>query len=96
MLHPDSPVGDAILECYACGCRNIFILGFIPAKGDTVVVLLCRQPCAQSTTKDDQWDVSLWTPLISNRCLLTWLVATPKEEELMRARRITNSSTLAT
>ena len=94
MLHPDSPVGDAILECYACGCRNIFILGFIPAKGETVVVLLCRQPCAQSTAKDDQWDLSMWTPLISDRSLLTWLVATPKEEELMRSHKVTTGQLL--
>ena len=26
--------------------RNVFVLGFIPAKADSVVVLLCRQPCA--------------------------------------------------
>ena len=26
--------------------RNIFLLGYIPAKGDSVVVLLCRTPCA--------------------------------------------------
>jgi regulator of nonsense transcripts 1 len=41
-LHPDGPLGDSVLECYMCGCRNVFLLGFIPAKGDDVVVLLCR------------------------------------------------------
>jgi regulator of nonsense transcripts 1 len=41
-LHPESPLGDTVLECYNCGCRNVFLLGFIPAKSDTVVVLLCR------------------------------------------------------
>lgn len=41
-LHPDSPLGDTVLECYNCGCRNVFLLGFIPAKSDTVVVLICR------------------------------------------------------
>lgn len=85
MLHPSSPVGDAILECYACGCRNIFLLGFIPAKADTVVVLLCRQPCVQASSRDDDWDVASWTPLISDRCLLPWLVATPAEDELRRS-----------
>ncbi len=41
-LHPDSSLGDTVLECYNCGCRNVFLLGFIPAKADMVVVLLCR------------------------------------------------------
>ncbi len=41
-LHPDTPLGETVLECYQCGTRNVFILGFIPAKKDTVVVLLCR------------------------------------------------------
>lgn len=40
-----SPLGDAVLECYNCGCRNVFLLGFIPAKSESVVVLLCRDPC---------------------------------------------------
>ena len=30
------------MECYNCGCRNVFVLGFIPAKADSIVVLLCR------------------------------------------------------
>ena len=47
-LHADSPLGDTVLECYNCGCRNVFLLGFIPAKSDSVVVLLCREPCLNS------------------------------------------------
>ena len=45
-LHKDGPLGETVLECYSCGTRNVFVLGFIPAKADSVVVLLCRQPCA--------------------------------------------------
>jgi regulator of nonsense transcripts 1 len=57
-LHKDGPLGDTQLECYNCGCRNAFLLGFIPAKADSVVVLLCRQPCAsQSALKDMNWFV---------------------------------------
>ena len=41
-LHPESALGEIVPECYQCACRNVFLLGFIPAKGDTVVVLLCR------------------------------------------------------
>ncbi|KAJ1846386.1 ATP-dependent RNA helicase, partial [Coemansia sp. RSA 2703] len=36
-LHPGSQLGDTTLECYNCGVRNVFSLGFIPAKSDTVV-----------------------------------------------------------
>ena len=33
MLHQDSPMGETMLECYGCGSKNVFLLGFIPAKG---------------------------------------------------------------
>lgn len=46
-LHKDSALGDTQLECYQCANKNVFMLGFIPAKADTVVILLCRSPCAQ-------------------------------------------------
>eukprot|EP00842_Homolaphlyctis_polyrhiza_P005252 jgi/Hompol1/5728/HPOL_004656-RA len=89
-LHPDSPLGDAALECYNCGCRNVFLLGFIPAKSDTVVVLLCRQPCASvPSSKDLNWDLSLWMPLIADRGFLSWLVKVPTEQEQLRARHVT-------
>ncbi|KAK2615206.1 hypothetical protein N8I77_001976 [Diaporthe amygdali] len=89
-LHPQSPMQDTILECYNCGTRNVFLLGFIPAKSDTVVVLLCRQPCAASTSsKDMSWDVSRWQPLIENRSFLDWLVHPPSDAEQLRARQLT-------
>ncbi|XP_028912437.1 regulator of nonsense transcripts 1-like isoform X2 [Ornithorhynchus anatinus] len=89
-LHKDGPLGETVLECYNCGCRNVFLLGFIPAKADSVVVLLCRQPCAsQSSLKDINWDSSQWQPLIQDRCFLSWLVKIPLEQEQLRARQIT-------
>ena len=95
-LHPESPLGDTILECYNCGTKNAFLLGFIPAKSDTVVVLLCRQPCASaSSNKDMNWDISRWEPLIEERAFLPWLVAPPSDAELLRARHLT-ASTIAT
>lgn len=42
ILHAESPLGETAPECYNCGSKNVFMLGFIPAKSDTVVVLLCR------------------------------------------------------
>ena len=112
-MHPESPLGETLLECYNCGCRNVFLLGFIPAKKDTVVVLLCRyvdsksfdfleclsrscrinrQPCASiPSTKDMNWDLSQWSPLIEDRSFLPWLVKVPSEQEQLRARHITNN-----
>lgn len=29
-LHPESPLGETVLECYNCGNKNAFLLGFIP------------------------------------------------------------------
>ena len=89
-LHKDGPLGETVLECYNCGCRNVFLLGYIPAKADSVVVLLCRQPCASQTSlKDLNWDPVEWKPLIEDRCFLPWLVKIPSEQEQFRARQIT-------
>jgi regulator of nonsense transcripts 1 len=88
-LHPASPLGETVLECYNCGVKNVFLLGFIPAKSDSVVVLLCRQPCAATpSSKDMQWDTSKWQPLIEDRSLLSWLVPPPSEQEQLRARHL--------
>lgn len=89
-LHPDSPVGDATLECYSCGCKNIFLLGYIQSKDDDVVVLLCRQPCAFNAPKESDWNVENWSPLISDRRLLPWLCQFPTTAQENRARIITN------
>ncbi|GAA5932881.1 uncharacterized protein JCM15063_002230 [Sporobolomyces koalae] len=89
-LHEESPLGETTPECYACGAKNVFILGFIPAKSDTVVVLLCRQPCAaMQSSKDIVWDTTQWSPLIEDRSFLSWLVKVPTEQEQLRARQIT-------
>jgi len=88
-LHRDGQLSDSVLECYNCGCRNVFLLGFIPAKADSVVVLLCRQPCANhSSLKDMDWDAQQWQPLIQDRSFVSWLVKVPSEEDQLRARQI--------
>ncbi|RZF35807.1 hypothetical protein LSTR_LSTR006265, partial [Laodelphax striatellus] len=88
-LHKDGPLGETVLECYSCGVRNVFVLGFIPAKADSVVVLLCRQPCAaQNSLKDMNWDQEQWKPLIADRCFLSWLVKIPSEQDQLRSRQV--------
>ncbi|KAB8339271.1 hypothetical protein FH972_022204 [Carpinus fangiana] len=88
-LHPNSTLGDTTLECYSCGTKNVFLLGFIPAKTDSVVVLLCRQPCASApSSKDMNWDVTKWQPLIEDRTFLSWIVSPPTDQEQLRARHL--------
>jgi regulator of nonsense transcripts 1 len=74
-LHPNSPLGDTVLECYNCACKNVFMLGFVPASTSSVVVLLCRV-CVETVPalKDMEWDLSQWHPLIQDRKFLPWLV----------------------
>lgn len=52
-LHKDSPLGEAVLECYATGNRNVFTLGFVPVAGDNTVVLLARDTPANSPAVRD-------------------------------------------
>ena len=85
-LHESSPLGDSTLECFNCGARNVFLLGFIPSKQDNVVVLICREPCLISNQvgalKDSpNWDLALWQPLIEERAFVPWLVKVPDLED---------------
>ena len=88
-LHAESALGETVLECYNCGTRNLFLLGFIPATSDSVVVLLCRLCLGNSALKDMDWNLDQWTPLIKDRSLLPWLVKVPSAKEQLRARQIT-------
>lgn len=89
-LHPSNTLGDSILECYNCGCKNVFLLGFIPARDDDVVVLLCREPCLHENELGKDWNVSEWTPLIRERVFLDWLVKVPGAEQQVRAQQISS------
>ena len=44
-VHPNSELKDSPLECYQCGSKNMFLLGFISAKTEWCIILLCREPC---------------------------------------------------
>lgn len=85
-LHPEGDLGDSTLECYKCGNKNIFSLGFVSAKQENVVVLLCRFPCAQQ--KDSNWDTNEWQSLIEDRQLLPWVAHHPTDEDLINASNI--------
>jgi len=53
-LHPDSPLGETVLECYNCGCRNVFLLGFIPVGEGAV------REIKDSATDEGRLLVSVW------------------------------------
>jgi regulator of nonsense transcripts 1 len=93
-LHSDGPLGDGPLECFVCGARNIFSLGFIPSKEESVVVIICREPCLHSQTlRDMDWEASAWLPLIEEKRLLPWLCSVPasKDRQEQGVRHITNN-----
>ena len=91
-LHPDTPHGDTVMECFNCGNKNIFLLGFVPSKADSTVVLLCREPCLHNKALEDMdWDLPQWQPLLEDKCLLPWLVRQPDDGELRRARPVSVS-----
>lgn len=89
-LHKDSPLGDAVLECYNSGARNIFVLGFVPVRSDNTVVLLARDtPPNAPAVKDLGVDMAQWQPIVEDRMFVPWLVKPPGDEERLRARRLT-------
>lgn len=91
-LHRDSPLGETVLECYNCGTRNVFLLGFVPASGDSVVVLLCREPCLHAKGLEDMnWALDKWKALVADRSFLPWLVKEPSQRDVDRARHVTSS-----
>ncbi len=40
------------------------------------------------SSKDMNWDVSRWQPLIEDRSFLSWLVSSPTDQEQLRARHL--------
>ncbi|KAL3801039.1 hypothetical protein HJC23_002332 [Cyclotella cryptica] len=89
-LHPESPLGDTVLECYNCASKNSFVLGFVPASSSSVVVLLCRV-CVETVPalKDMDWELGQWHPLVQDRKFLPWLVKVPSDKLQIRARDVT-------
>mmetsp|Transcript_21196 Transcript_21196/g.15205 ORF Transcript_21196/g.15205 Transcript_21196/m.15205 type:complete len:82 (+) Transcript_21196:438-683(+) len=60
-LHPQSPIKDANLECHSCQGKNLFLLGFIPAKTEAFVILICREPCLRLLSiKESAYDTENW------------------------------------
>jgi regulator of nonsense transcripts 1 len=89
-LHRLSPLGDAVLECYATGARNVFVLGHVPLRDENTVVLLARDtPAGHPALRDLAVDVAQWQPLVEDRAFADWLVRHPGPRELARCARLT-------
>lgn len=87
-LHPASPLGDAPLECYSCGGRNPFVLGYVPLRGEDTVLMLCRDtPATAPGLAGLDVDLSAWAPVVCDRAFVPWLVRAPTDEERLRDRR---------
>uniref|UniRef100_A0A8R1DME5 Upf1 domain-containing protein n=1 Tax=Caenorhabditis japonica TaxID=281687 RepID=A0A8R1DME5_CAEJA len=90
--HKDSPCGDTQLECFRCGSKNVFNLGYIPGKNAAVVVIICRTPCAHKNFQNEgEFLPENWKSVIAEKQLLSWIVAVPDEEQITRARKITST-----
>jgi regulator of nonsense transcripts 1 len=37
------------------------------------------------------WDINQWQPLIDDRCFLPWLINVPSDQEVLRARQVTQT-----
>lgn len=86
----DSLIGELNLECYHCSGKNIFLLGYLEAKEDDAVFILCREPCLTSCKLDEtKFEKSNWNPLIKDKSLVDWIVPHPSNNELKLCLRIT-------
>eukprot|EP00948_MAST-09A_sp_MAST-9A-sp1_P003694 g3694.t1 len=92
-LHPESPLGESTIECFNCENKNVFMLGFVPAASDDVVVLLCRacMIAQKKELKDNDWQLDSWTSLIKDKSFLPWLVPSASEKEQLRCRPCTTA-----
>lgn len=80
-LQKTNPPGDTVLECYASGSRNVFLLGFVPVRSENTVVLLARDtPPNCPAIKELDLDLSQWQAIIEDRAFVNWLVKTPTGE----------------
>lgn len=72
-----------------CATTNSFLLGFVPARLDSVVVLLCRV-CVENVPalKTMDWELNQWLPLIKDREYLPWLVKKPTDRQQCCAAQI--------
>ena len=78
-----------VLECYSCGCKNIFLLGFLESREGDTGIILCREPClSQCKIVEDKFEKTRWVPLIKDKKLLDWIIPTQNETEIKLCNRV--------
>jgi len=88
-LNENSPIGEMVLECYSCGCKNIFLLGFLESREGDTGIILCREPClSQCKIVEDKFEKSRWVPLIKDKKLLEWIVPVLTENDMKICNRV--------
>ncbi|CAM9930106.1 unnamed protein product, partial [Heterosigma akashiwo] len=90
-LHPESPMGGALLECYNCSEHNVFLLGHAPVTSNAIAMLLCRKCVATAAgLREMGVDLAEWLPVIQDRRFLAWLVKEPIEQQQLCAQQVTD------
>lgn len=75
-----------------CPTVTILTYRYITAKADSVVVILCRIPCASlAAQKSNNWQAEDWKPLVGEKQVVSWLLKVPPHQHQMRVRQITTS-----
>ncbi len=88
-LNENSPIGEMVLECYSCGCKNIFLLGFLESREGDTGIMLCREPClSQCKIVEDKFEKTRWVPLIKDKKLLEWIVPSLNETDMKICNRV--------
>jgi len=88
-LNENSPIGEMVLECYSCACKNIFLLGFLESREGDTGIILCREPClSQCKIVEDKFEKSRWVPLIKDKKLLEWIVPALSESDIKICNRV--------
>jgi regulator of nonsense transcripts 1 len=88
-LNESSPIGEMVLECYSCNCKNIFLLGFLESREGDTGIILCREPClSQCKIVEDKFEKTRWVPLIKDKKLLDWIIPSQNETEIKLCSRV--------
>lgn len=88
-LNENSPIGEMVLECYSCGCKNIFLLGFLESREGDTGIILCREPClSQCKIVEDKFEKVNWVPLIKDKKFLDWIIPKQNETEIKLCNRV--------
>jgi regulator of nonsense transcripts 1 len=95
--HPKGLCKDIPFRCAACGVRNLFVLGLLPARVSKTLAVVCRV-CVTSrgaSLRSLEWDPGRWQALVQERAILPVLVRSGSEEAMNRAWAPTSRQMLA-